>query len=836
MRWNGLRAGRQNQDQWQYQSVVLRSLIVLLIFCGLACNRQESPQILFDRVYGTFQHGDLEKAQIEAARQYQRFRDSDPELAWRFRLLEAKALLWRGMFNEVLRVLDSSTSPKVKDSQIEILALKGTVLARLHRFPEAAQAIAHAAPMCQPLPEISCGDLLLADGVLALQQGEPNQAKTSFGNALEFGQRRKDDFLQATASLNLGAVSLAEEHFDETIDWTDTAYQAAAREGFGNTTRTALCNLGWAYYKLGELNKALELNLEGEKQSHQAGNVVQGLYCTTNLGYVYASQGDLPRAKQAYLSALDHATKIASKEGIYNAQRALALVFVADGELDEAHKYSSEAIETAQNENNRTNELYPLLVQGLIAAQTHDDQTAESIFREVENDAHSTANLKWRSEYGLARLYESKQRTQDANGAYRAAITTFENARFSLRRDQTRLPFFGNASQIYGDYVTFMIAHGKSDDALRWADHSRARTLAEGLGEKTAVDPPLLKAKTTAKNRGGTILFYWLGDKRSYLWAATPNELRRFDLPAKNEIEAVADRYRKALGGPQDVFSSSNSDGRWLYENLLAPAESMIAKGSKVFVVPDGSLTNLNFETIVVPGPRPHFWIEDATVISASSLHLLENSRTLSGHGHNLLLIGNSVAPNDKYPELSKAGDQVNGVANHFSAGSRQVITREQATPSAYLNSKPERFSFIHFVAHGTASRSSPLDSAIILSRDGQNSDSFKLYARDIIQHPLRADLVTISACYGAGEMAYTGEGLVGLSWAFLRAGAHNVIAALWEATDVSTEQLMARFYDELDKGTSPAVALRNAKLALLRETPYRSPFYWAPFQLYAGS
>jgi len=128
------------------------------------------------------------------------------------------------------------------------------------------------------------------------------------------------------------------------------------------------------------------------------------------------------------------------------------------------------------------------------------------------------------------------------------------------------------------------------------------------------------------------------------------------------------------------------------------------------------------------------------------------------------------------------------------------------------------------------------LDSAIILSRDGKNIDSFKLYARDIIQHPLRADLVTISACYGAGERAYSGEGLVGLSWAFLRAGAHNVIAALWEATDVSTERLMARFYDELDKGATPDVALRTAKLALLRETAFRNPFYWAPFQLYAGS
>jgi tetratricopeptide (TPR) repeat protein len=173
----------------------------LLIFCGLACNRQESPQITFDHVYRTFQHGDLEKTQIEAAQQYQRFRDSDPEWAWRFRLLEVKALLWRGMFNEALQLLDS-TSPKVKDLQIEIFALKGTALARLHRFPEAAQAIAFAAPMCQPSPETACGDLLLADGVLALQQGEAGQAKTSFEHALQFGQLRKDDFLQATAALN----------------------------------------------------------------------------------------------------------------------------------------------------------------------------------------------------------------------------------------------------------------------------------------------------------------------------------------------------------------------------------------------------------------------------------------------------------------------------------------------------------------------------------------------------------------------------------------------------------------------------------------------------------
>jgi CHAT domain-containing protein len=175
-------------------------------------------------------------------------------------------------------------------------------------------------------------------------------------------------------------------------------------------------------------------------------------------------------------------------------------------------------------------------------------------------------------------------------------------------------------------------------------------------------------------------------------------------------------------------------------------------------------------------------------------------------------------------------------VAKHFPTMQEQVYQRDQATPAAYLASSPEKFSHIHFVAHGISSRLSPLDSAIVLSPAANQTDSFKLYARDIVQHRLQADLVTISACYGAGERAYSGEGLVGLAWAFLRAGAHNVIAGLWEVTDASTEQLMDRFYDELDKGSSPDAALRAAKLSLLHGSAFHNPFYWAPFQLYTGS
>jgi CHAT domain-containing protein len=78
---------------------------------------------------------------------------------------------------------------------------------------------------------------------------------------------------------------------------------------------------------------------------------------------------------------------------------------------------------------------------------------------------------------------------------------------------------------------------------------------------------------------------------------------------------------------------------------------------------------------------------------------------------------------------------------------------------------------------------------------------------------------------------------LIGLSWAFLRAGALNTIGALWEVNDASTPQLMDLFYAELEQGRAPDVALRDSKLALMRSNKiFSKPFYWAPFELYGTS
>jgi CHAT domain-containing protein len=258
----------------------------------------------------------------------------------------------------------------------------------------------------------------------------------------------------------------------------------------------------------------------------------------------------------------------------------------------------------------------------------------------------------------------------------------------------------------------------------------------------------------------------------------------------------------------------------------------MIPAGSNVIVVPDGPLYGLNFETLLVGGERPRYWIEDVTLSIAPSLGVLQTGRRRPREP-SLLLMGSPVPPSEEYPALPDAELEIGNIRRHFPAGQASVMTGAEAHPDAYKEADPGRFTLIHFSAHARANRESPLDSAVILSR---RQDSYKLYARDVAAVPLKAELVTISACRSAGARQYSGEGLVGFSWAFLQAGARNVIAGLWDVNDRSTALLMSRLYEELERGKAPAQALRAAKLAFLENPVYRKPYHWAPFELFTRS
>jgi CHAT domain-containing protein len=498
---------------------------------------------------------------------------------------------------------------------------------------------------------------------------------------------------------------------------------------------------------------------------------------------------------------------------------------------------------------------YVSLAQGKLAAARRQDAQAEALFRAVEHDPASQVSMRFGAEHELARLFEVEGRADAARDMYRTALLTFEGARDQLKNDDSKLPFLANATRIYDDYLHFLMTQGKTEEALVTADQSRARTLAQGLGmtaNQRTFTPASLSPRSVAAKADATLLFYWLGEKQSYLWAITPEKTTLLTLPAQKEIAPLVARYRKTLLGVEDPLESGKATGQELYRMLVAPAASLIRPGIPVMILADGPLSELNFETLIVPGKtpgqQPHYWIEDATVISAPSLAMLAvakptragSSRTSGEERGKLLLMGDAVAPSEEFPQLPFASLEMREIEKHFPAGDEVVVSREEATPDRYAASEPRQFSYIHFVSHGVASRTDPLDSAIILSRPKSattattTEDSFKLYAREVMQHPIDARLVTISACNGSGTRAYAGEGLVGLSWAFLRAGAHSAIGGLWEVSDESTPRLMGALYQGIEDGQSPATALRQAKLTLLHSrSNFRKPFYWAPFVIY---
>ena len=835
------RRGRESEWHGRWR-LVLEALVLGVVFLA-TCGPSHDPRLEFDQVQHLFFHGDLIRAQAEAEKGYRYYSKSDPQWAWKFRVLDARILSWRGMNQDVLVVVSSELPSSLKNTTLDFQKqqLVGLAHARLHRFAQAEQELTLAASSCVASDCKILGAVLGSQGLLEVEKGEYSRAQAFFEKSLQFARQQKDPFEEAHALLALSNAALEEEYFDEAIEFSKAAYQTGEMIGARLIMEGALGNQGWACYKTGDSDRALDLFVQANRSAQELGNLFDEVKWLTNIGYIYLDASRFALAEDYYRQSLDLARKIDSKEDVLNALVALAFVTERVGQLDLARQYSDEAISLARADGNRVDELYPMLAKGQVALRTGDSVQAEQIFREIATDPKVDPSLQWEAQHELAGVYENEHRFPDAERTYRTALSSFETARSSLHHEDFQLPFMANGAQLYDDYIHFLLEQGKTVEALQTAEYSRAHTLAEGLGlaqKRSSRGPATANPQNLARDAGGTILFYWLGPKQSCLWSITKDEVKLFQLPPAAEIDAAVQSYRKALLGPRDVLQTANPDGSKLFDILVGPAKRAIASNARVIVIPDGSLNGLNFETLLVSEPKLHYWIEDVTVVNASSLRLLAASRNSShDKAGKLLLIGDAVAPDPEYGELPEAALEMIDIEKHFAPAERQVYTRAQATAPSYLHSSPEQFAYIHFVAHGTASRLSPLDSAVILSKASAEQDSFKLYARDIVRHPLHAELVTISTCYGAGSRAYTGEGLVGLSWAFLRAGAHNVIGALWEVSDTSTPRLMDQLYDELKQGRSPEAALRSAKLSLLHsDGVFRKPFYWAPFQLYTGA
>ena len=822
------------------------ALFAAWILAGCRSSAKPDPATIWQNIRSDSTRGNLDVAKREAEQARKEFSASSPDWAIKFRLLEAEILTYQGRWPEVVALLDSPgiPYPAAGDVAIKKNFLCGLANDKLGYAQQADRQLQEAQRLSDQSNSSLSGEVLRARAVAQIDRDHLAEAADLSQQSLKAARQQRDTFLEANDLVNLGFVALRLEHYDQAEALLNEGADAARSIQARPLIQVALRNMGRAYFYLGDFEKALSSFQQAEQVATQIGAAGAKVDSLWGAGSAYYKLGNMDAAASCYKEALKDALTIHALNEIAGVDTELALLLYQEGKFDAARTHSEEAIRAARGSGDKDAELYAMFLQALLAARQTDGRDAERMLLKVHGQEVESPKVRWDIEDALANLYAGKKNTRLADLWYRKSIRSFEDQRATVRDEELRLPFFANGDALYRDYATFLIESQKPEAALQLLDIGRARTLEEGLG--LAKDKPMTRsepagdAQVAASRLNSTILFYSLGPKKSWLWSINPHRTHLFPLPGQSDIETQVRSYQNAILKSTDPLREQNQAAKTLYETLVAPAAEMIPKGSKVLIIPDGVLNGLNFETLLAPGSdRSHYWIEDVTIRNANSIRMLSGVNPDASHDNTkkLLLIGNPIITGTGYDNLVNAFAEIRDIEKHFPKDSETVVTQSEAVPASYLESKPEEFSYIHFVAHGTASRLDPLDSAVVLSPPPDNPDNFKLYARDIMRDPLHARLVTISSCYGSGSRAYAGEGLVGLSWAFLRAGAHNVVGALWEVNDASTPLLMDRLYAGLEAGSTPDDALRAAKLSLIHSPAvYRKPLYWAAFQLYTGS
>ncbi|MEM8981627.1 MAG: CHAT domain-containing tetratricopeptide repeat protein [Pseudomonadota bacterium] len=191
---------------------------------------------------------------------------------------------------------------------------------------------------------------------------------------------------------------------------------------------------------------------------------------------------------------------------------------------------------------------------------------------------------------------------------------------------------------------------------------------------------------------------------------------------------------------------------------------------------------------------------------------------------------------NDTYwNRLPYAAREADAIVDAWPSARVTQFRADKANRDVVLALGNERTDIVHIAAHGVVNSERPELTGIMLSRfdaDGRPMNGF-VGVRDIYSLDTDAQLVVLSACDTALGREIRGEGLAGLSRAFLYAGAEQVVASLWQVSDGATAALMTHFYEEYIATGDAAAALANAKQTLRRIPRWRDPYFWSGFVLY---
>src|SRR5258708_10042047 len=293
-----------------------------------------------------------------------------------------------------------------------------------------------------------------------------------------------------------------------------------------------------------------------------------------------------------------------------------------------------------------------LFNEGRIAVAKQEFSKADSIFQALLADANISWVLRAATEQDLGIMYWAENKAFKADLMFRKSLETTERALAGVREDHRassldQYPFFD-------PYVRFLVAQDKTVQALEIAERGRTAAEPANLTASTKLDIKTIEGRL--KKTQQIILVYQLTNEESFLWVITPTQFKIFHLPRHAELYSQIEAYNKEIQDHRDTANSAAAQK--LFTTLIQPAANLMPKNSSVTIIPSKVLYGLNFETLIVPGSDPHYWIDEVEIQTASSLTAINKPVPVRQKpARDLLQVGAPLEASKEFPVLKYAGE-----------------------------------------------------------------------------------------------------------------------------------------------------------------------------------
>jgi CHAT domain-containing protein len=808
----------------------------------------------------------------------------------------ATASFYEGRFPEAL-------ARQLADKKPLLRALNNlaTILRALGRYEEALGDYNQTIALARELGDLPMVWAVTRNvGVLYMEMGDLEKAERPLKDALRIANELKEERWKSEvpagmakawkpASLEtLGDWEMGRQHFAAAVDYYEQAF--ASKPDSPAATAEILMNMAEAWEHLGESQKSVDLLQEAIKLQQSTGTEPSPVM-VSDLAHSQESLGHLSEA----LAGQERALAMVKQSGgdpLYEWQFESRIGHVerAMGRTQAALQHYQEAIKTiellrAGALNTESGRAFALAASHASYVETADllvllHRESEALETAERGRARAFLDVLAMSRNGLADGLTPDQQAREVAllGRISAIQKELWKENISAKEEQQHKTELARAED---DLETFHLEVRRTNP--RFASIRYPEPISV-----TRIQNDLL-------NPNAVLIEFLLGEKRSLAWVVSKDKVAVRVLPGQKEIEEQVAAYRKALTERasaltlQPSLAEIDRRGKVLYASLFQPIEGLIPRGRTVIIVPDGVLSYLPFETLVVGssrGPsgetRSRYLIEKFAIVYGPSASALDEIKLMNpkmpGWPKTLLAMGDPIART--YAPLARTGaeaaatrpgaaeqmlqdvaasdatatavlhdyaergfsltrlpytrDEILSISKLYPDAQRRIYLGEQAKEETVKSEKLDQYRYIHFASHGFIDETVPGRSGILFSRDANSHEDGVLQTREIMRLKLNADLVTLSACStGLGKLV-SGEGILGLTRAFFYSGARNVTVSLWNVNDSATSALMTAFYQNLNRGLPKREALRQAKLSLLhsRNTVWRHPYFWAAFVL----